>query len=831
MVVNNLLRLLARLCLMACCIGLLPWSSGVAIAASEKGLVVIEKDDFRLRLAKDVYYLVDPEGTATLDDIREASTRGAFSRFRNDTLQFGYSNHTYWLRFTVENQLKERIGEAPADRFYLTVRYPLLDDVRFYSVHASPYGTRVNEQTLGDSRPFYERVFSTSDLVFPFTLAPGARAEIFLKVTSSSSLSLPLYLEPERAFVGSRFSLDILDGIYLGITLGLCFYNLFLWLNVRERSYIYYVGFVAVYLLFNATMSGHTFRFWPDAIAFQQIAIYFFSIASAFAAALFGREFLQLKQHRPGMYRVLSGYMLLCLSAMLAVFLVDPHWAAKLNIAITLGDALLLFAAAILRLSQRYRPAGYYLVGQGAVMLGVIFTVLASNNILPYYYLAPDALKWAGAFELMFFSFGLADLINVLKAQQARTVAEVEVAKAEARARQTYIQQLDQTNQELGEALKARSEFLANMSHEIRTPMNGVLGMLELVDDANLDTTQKQQLEIARRSGKTLLALINDILDLSKIESGKLELESQPFNLPDFLEDLRQLYGKQLQDKQLSFILQKAPEIPDWIEGDRTRLWQVLTNLVSNAIKFTHHGGISVILWLDHKEDNERIELQVCDTGIGIPPEAQARIFESFSQADGSTTRKYGGTGLGLTIAQNLVKLMGGRITVTSEMGKGSTFSFSMALRRVQAPVAEAAPAAVDADIERLAQLQVLVVEDNAVNRQVAQGMLKSLGVTRVDVTDDGSGAVDAAQHKRYDVILMDVQMPIMDGYEATARIRALDDKLLASVTIVALTASAGAEERKRCEEHGMNDFLTKPMQRSALAEILTRYAPPLGDD
>ncbi|MGE0809775.1 MAG: EAL domain-containing protein [Immundisolibacter sp.] len=428
----------------------------------------------------------------------------------------------------------------------------------------------------------------------------------------------------------------------------------------------------------------------------------------------------------------------------------------------------------------------------------------------------------------------------------ARVMARTETGDLTARARlagpedvrrmehafNSMMDRLQERDRELVEArdvalsaARLKAQFTANVSHEIRTPLNGLLGMLTLLRETQLTAKQRERLTIAEASGHTLLTLINDILDFSRLESGRVDLEAIPFDLPTKIGEVAALFELQTRNKQISLDVVIAPDVPQFVTGDPVRLGQVVTNLIGNAVKFTNAGGVTVEV--DCVPDvGSRVRFRVTDTGIGIAEQDIGRIFQSFTQADSSTTRQFGGSGLGLTITRQLVELMGGEIDVHSTPGQGSTFSFSMPLERAQIPDDFDTNRGVEtAALEPADSLHVLVAEDNATNQLVAKGLLEACGC-EVTVVADGQAAVDAWARGRYDMILMDCNMPGMDGLEATRQIRA-QEAPGARLPIVAMTANVDAELIQQCYAAGMDDALPKPMQLRTVRLLLARWTGP----
>jgi signal transduction histidine kinase/ActR/RegA family two-component response regulator len=419
-------------------------------------------------------------------------------------------------------------------------------------------------------------------------------------------------------------------------------------------------------------------------------------------------------------------------------------------------------------------------------------------------------------------------LINPVLRRLVKRTTELNNKKVKLEEQADFIKgqniQLQIAKEEAEEANIAKSQFLSNISHEIRTPLNAIVGMSHILISKDPRSDQKEDIETIVYSAENLMVIINDILDYNKIEAGKMEFENSGFDLRFSVNKTFKTLQPVASKKQLKFDFSIDDQVPNFLLGDQTRLSQILINLLNNAIKFTKHGSVKMRVYCTEKsEKNVRIHFSISDTGIGIPKEKQAKIFESFTQADPSTTRLYGGTGLGLAITKRLIELQNGTLNLQSEVGEGSTFFFHLdyALDKN----VKATPPSSGKAVSDLSGIQkILLVEDNSLNIMVAQNFMKKWKLES-DVANDGQEALELIKDNDYSLVLMDLQMPNMDGYKATSIIRSWNEPKYQNLPIVALSASALAEFKDKAHEVGMNDYLCKPFKPLELYEIIKKNA------
>ncbi len=887
--------------------------------------LLLEDSDLRRNLSPYVSLLEDPEKNFRIEQLR-SETDLNWLPVPGKHPNMGKTPSAWWLRFSLTNP-----GDSPLQGV-VEINYPILDNLQLFQFSAD---TLVHEQHSGDHMMLADRPMPVRNPWMPVELRPGQN-DFYLRVDTSSTVFVPLYFSTWPAAAEHLEVSMLANGLFYGVLLGLFAYNLFLYVALRERSYLWYLIYNLNMLLFMAAFDGLLWKWLPVGISFQSVSIYSLMFLHCIVASQFSRHFLHTREHFPRIDWLLRCIIILVGLTLISLPLIGLDLYNLLASLYVLLSSAVLLATGIYVWREGFRYGSYYTLAWGLLLCSLMLSTAGSLGIELAIAYGTDWVKLGICVELFILSLGLADRINALK--EARH-------KADEQARQARTESL------------AQGRFLAKMSHEIRTPLNGVLGMLQLLRDTRLDTNQRFYVETINSSGNALISVINDILDYARIESGQVRLERIEFDLEELLSDSCSLFTADALNKQLAVYCSLEPQVSRTLMGDPTRLKQVLLNLMSNAVKFTEQGHIAIeVRQLPSlSAAHQRLQFAVSDTGIGISPDAQHQLFLSFAQADSSTTRRYGGSGLGLTISQELVKLMGGQIKVDSQPQQGARFSFVLdcepgaqrlpiALHARTVPVwllsADAAaqqcytrlltrfgydvqplsleqlvqggpcpgllvactlgltqqelaalnqalashPAsalvmassqarsALDAcgtsrcrlcntpvtpiqlrealqaletegvgaagiaeyDLDVLPSpisqtLRVLVAEDNPVNQMVVRGLLEKRGCL-VKLVPNGLDALSAyrAHPDQFQLILMDGEMPIMDGFEATRQIRTFErERLLPAVTIVALTAHILDSHRQAGADAGMDDYLAKPLKRDALYAVIDKLLKP----
>lgn len=536
--------------------------------------------------------------------------------------------------------------------------------------------------------------------------------------------------------------------------------------------------------------------------------------------------------HKPVAILFLGGILITAFGWGVAAYTLFPSQPAELQLLMGLVLAGIVAGgmpvmAPVIRLYVAYAGLVLAPLAIKLILLGSQYYVVAAMSLLFWLSMAMTGYRVNKAIlsnlELRFNNESLIKFLSHAR-NESEDINE-ELAK-EIEQRKRIEKELNKSKELAESASKAKSEFLANMSHEIRTPMNGILGTLQLLRETPMAESQREYVSIAYNSGEALLSLLNDILDFSKIEAGKMTLESIPFELAQLIKELRILLKNKADERGVTLVGEIDQRVPKVIKGDPVRIRQILANLMTNAIKFTDKGEVKIrvdVLALEEK--SVRLRMEVIDTGIGISEEAQRKLFNAFTQADGSTTRKYGGTGLGLAIVRKLATMMHGSLGVKSEPGKGSSFWVEVAFEIPQDALPEPGQAPQQINVDEPLQGHVLLVEDNPVNQLVAKKMLEKLGLS-FEVANNGQEAVDRlrAEH-HFNLVLMDCQMPVMDGYAATGEIRSREKTdALVHLPVIAMTANAMDGDREKCIESGMDDYVSKPVKQTELKQVLQKW-------
>ncbi|KAF1051837.1 MAG: Sensory/regulatory protein RpfC [Stenotrophomonas maltophilia] len=490
---------------------------------------------------------------------------------------------------------------------------------------------------------------------------------------------------------------------------------------------------------------------------------------------------------------------------MLLALTVSYAIALRLATYLALAFVVVIFSAGILAWLRGMRVARYFIFAWTAFLLGGIVNTLMVLGLLPNVFLTMYASQIGSALEVGLLSLALADRINAMKEERTRILQESS-------------RKLERLNLELANSNRLKDEFLATVTHELRTPMSGVIGSLELMQTVPMDVELAQYQRTASGSARDMMRMVNDILALIELQAGKLYPRREPFSLRGLFDSLRAQFAPRAEEKSLQFVLQLDEHLPDTLEGDAGKLTQALGYLLDNAIKFTAEGSVTLRVSGASEEGGIGLRIDVHDTGIGFDTPERDALYQRFHQLDGSLTRQYGGLGIGLALCRQLTELLGGTLTHDSEPGRGSHFRLELHLgqpaQRAVLPTRRAGGQA----LRRAEECTVLVVEDNAINQLVIRGMLLKLGY-RVRTADNGAEAIDLLRRERIDAVLLDCQMPVMDGFATCRAIRGLPEGL--DLPVLAITAHSSSGDRERCLAAGMSDYLSKPVKFEELHTLL----------
>ena len=765
--------------------------------------------------------LEDPDGKLTFANVRSAAHADEWRTSDQDVLNFAFSDSVFWVRTRIENP-----GERERD-LILELAHPLHDYVDGY---IEEDGGAFRKSRTGDRRSFATREIDHPHFLFPVRVPGGQSRMVYLRLASHDGLheAAPLVLRDRDTFDREDSLAGYVNGLLFGITLIMLFYNLFVFVSLRDRSYLYYVFLLSSACLWIFSYQGMAFRvLWPGAPAFGNAMIPVSSSLIFLSVVLYSRLYLDTPGLAPRFDRLIqSGYFIWG-----AILIYSLFGTYKLSILFVMLGILyyvpVLLATAVMSLWRGHRPAFYFLLAFGMCLLGVVLLALKVSGMLPSNALTEKGLMFGFALAVLMLALGLADRINVIR--EERAAAQAAALEKETLARRAQ----ERSAADLKRMNELKDAFLANTSHELRTPLNGIIGLADALG-AGVGRHEPERVErslaLIAHSGRRLSNLVGDILDFEKLRKDDIDIEARRVDLHSVVGVVLELIEPVARGDDIELRNEVPIDFPP-VLADEARLEQILHNLLSNALKYTDRGSIRVSAKTGTNE-TDMIEISVEDTGIGIPEDSLERIFESFTQVYPRTGRKYAGTGLGLSITRRLVELHGGRIACESRPGQGSRFHFTLPRAMADAPMVESPiGATMNASVPaRLVAIEppkievnantssddsdqpvVLLVDDEPVNLEVMRSHLELAGFG-ARLALNGLEAQDHLKHNALpDLIVLDVMMPYVSGLELARELRGTYS--LTELPILMVTARTRTEDLMAAMNAGANDYLTKPFE------------------
>ena len=750
-----------------------------------------------LPLGRVMQVFEDIGGQATLADIRARDD--LFKPHNKDTLNAGYSHSAFWLKVDLSYQpLNPQIHRT----WLLELAYPPMDNIDLYLADASG-NYRLAERT-GDALPFDSRQIKENNYLFELNFSPGQSQTVYLRVASQGSVQAPLTLWSAQAYLEEQPVRIYILGLIYGVLLGMLVYNLFIYLSVRDTSYLYYIFYIASFGLYQLSVNGAAVQyFWPNNPWWANASTPFLIGSAALFGCQFARTFLHTATHSRWLDRALM--LLMAVGVLVMVLALTTSYAVSLRRATGLALAFIvtIFTAGVVAWVRGLRVARYFVIAWSAFLLGGLVNTLMVLGYLPNVFLTMYASQIGSAIEVGLLSLALADRINAMRDLQARTLQESG-------------QKLAAMNQQLAHTNQLKDEFLATVTHELRTPMNGVIGSLELIKTLDMSPELELYTQTAEGSAREMMHMVNGILALTELQAGRLGVRPRTFGLNELIQSLSDQYGPSARSKGLQFSYEIARNLPDQWVGDADKIRQCLECLLDNAIKFTRVGG--VILRVTGKTAGPgrwALAFNVIDSGIGFVHIEEAELYQNFFQVDGSMTRSYGGLGIGLAICRRLVELLGGRLTHHSQPGQGSQFQL---LLELESPLESSQPG--EGRSRRPDDCVVLLVEDSSPGQVVLRGMLLKMGY-RVLSVDNGVDAIDILRRERVDAVVLGCPFSQVSGASMGSQLLTL--AACAKLAVLALFDSETEARQARQQVDGITDYLLKPVRYEAVQQALAR--------